>query len=951
MGILKLIFRKMMNNRWLTGSLFLGLLITVALVSSIPTYTSGVLQKLLTAELEDYQVRMGEFPGEFSFTENFSITNVENPAEVYSKVEKIQQEIVEDTGVSVMTEVNLLGTKPLKTIYEEEERRSDSQRSARLLMLTGIEDKITLLDGKMPSETIVDGIIEVLVSELALERRSMVLDTLFIVGDEEEHQFLVKPVGVFEQKTDENVYWSLAPQSLSEDFIVPEKIFRDEFLKHYDDILGYGMFSTGFDYHEITDVHIPKLVRLDTRVKREVSRVKEESLLFNFPIKSILSSYGEKGEQLTMMLWALNIPVLIMLAIYLFMISRLIVQRQLTEIAVFSSRGASRLQIIMIYLIEVSLLGLLAFILGPYIGLEICKLLGATDGFLEFVQRSALPVHLSSKAYFYATIAVLASIIMIMVPVYSASDRSIVDHKQKIGRVSGKFKWAIVIFEFAILGVALYGLSTFNRRQSQMQALDIDPSNVMIDAELFFMPALFIIGLGLVVLRLYPLFLTLIYKIGEKYWPVSLYSAFLQVSRSSKQYQFLMLFLVMTIGMGVFSASSARTINTNLEEQIRYDNGAEVRMELRWASNQSAEVPGESSSSEDDQSQSSETEEVVYTEPPFDPITDLKHVEKAAKVFDKEGVTVAANGNSIHYPRLLAIEPKSFGEVTWFKDSLLPHHWYQYLNLISGESSAVLISKHTAKELSVKVGDEITLGWIGSEQGEFIVYGIVDYWPTYNPLERDPDNNNNRSSLVVANLPYVQNMLGLEPYEAWLKLKPDTLRADFYQDINDSSIPVTGMKDVVPRITELKNSALLLGLNGSMTLGFLISLLISFIGFLLYWILTIKSRTMQYGIYRAMGIPMPKLIGILVSEQVLTSGFACLLGITIGGLTSYLFVPLFKVPLNVAQLMPPFTVISEASDEAKIYIFALTMLVLGSAILIGFLRKIKIDQAIKLGED
>ncbi len=135
----------------------------------------------------------------------------------------------------------------------------------------------------------------------------------------------------------------------------------------------------------------------------------------------------------------------------------------------------------------------------------------------------------------------------------------------------------MVMFELALLGVAFTGLIAFNRSQSNLLALDIDSTEMMIDPELFFMPALFIIGLGLVVLRIYPWILKAVYKIGEKYWPVSLYSTFLQVSRSSKQYQFLMLFLIMTIGMGVFSASAARTINTNLEEQLLYKNGAEVR--------------------------------------------------------------------------------------------------------------------------------------------------------------------------------------------------------------------------------------------------------------------------------------------------------------------------------------------------------------------------------------
>ncbi len=81
------------------------------------------------------------------------------------------------------------------------------------------------------------------------------------------------------------------------------------------------------------------------------------------------------------------------------------------------------------------------------------------------------------------------------------------------------------------------------------------------------------------------------------------------------------------------------------------------------------------------------------------PITDLKQVETAAKVFNKADMTVTTNGKSIHYPSLMAIEPKAFGETAWFKESLLPHHWFQYLNLIANEPSAVLISKKIAESL------------------------------------------------------------------------------------------------------------------------------------------------------------------------------------------------------------------------------------------------------------
>lgn len=946
----------MFNNRWLTGSLLLGLVIAVSLVSSIPIYTAGVMQKLLIGELEEHQIETEEFPGVFNFSDSFS-PPVEDPGDTFLKVEQIQKDVTHDIDLPILDENVMMGTVNMNVDFHDEDRREHENRprDGKLVMLTGIEDHITLVDGRFPKEEKVDGVVEVLVSEEALHRRSMVLNTPFIIHNEkEEFEYIIKPVGAFERKNPESPYWALIPHNLSQDFIVHEEWFRQTIIEEHEHVLWIGRFSTAFDYYEITPDHIPDLLRLAGRIKNRVERVKEADILFNFPIHSIIRSYEEKSKQMTTMLWSLNVPVLIMLAIYLFMISRLIVNRQLNEIAVFSSRGASRLQIWLIYLIEVCLLGLIAFIIGPLIGLQFSKILGATNGFLEFIQRSALPVELSIKSYIYGLFTVLASIVMVMAPVLQTAGQSIVGRKQEEARSNGRIQWVIIVFEVLILAFAVYELVTFTRRQRELLDFNVESADLMIDPILFFLPALFLIGVGLITLRIYPYILKGIFKIGGKLWSFSIYSTFLQVSRSSKQYRFLMMFLVMTIGMGVFSASAARTINTNLEEQLYYANGAEVRMQVDWPSNLPPAMPPMGmEGDEEEQSSFFEEEEVVYTEPPFDPIENLPSVDSTAKVFMKEDVTVAKGDENIKFAQLMAIETKDFGETAWFKNSLVPkdYHWYQYLNLMANEQSAVLVSEETASLLNLRKGDTITMNWRNSDHGEFIVYEIIEYWPTFNPLERLEEDENQRKALVVANLPYVQMMLGLEPYEVWLNVKPDRTRAEFYEELEEEGIRVTAMNDVVPDVIKLKNSALLLGVNGSMTMGFFISLLISFIGFLLYWILTIQSRTLQYGIYRAMGVSMFRLTGIMIWEQMLTSGMACVLGILIGGLTSYLYVPLFKVSLAIDQLMPPFTVISDAADENKIYIFVAAMLVLGSAILIGFLRKIKISQAIKLGED
>jgi putative ABC transport system permease protein len=128
-------------------------------------------------------------------------------------------------------------------------------------------------------------------------------------------------------------------------------------------------------------------------------------------------------------------------------------------------------------------------------------------------------------------------------------------------------------------------------------------------------------------------------------------------------------------------------------------------------------------------------------------------------------------------------------------------------------------------------------------------------------------------------------------------------------------------------------------------------MLISFFGFLLFWVLTLSGRTLQYGILRAIGIPFVQMIGMLVSEQVLTSGAAILIGVIIGNTVSELFVPLFEMSFNPSEQVPPFQIIQQLSDYIQLYGIVGIMLAAGLAILGYRLSRIRIHQALKLGEE
>ncbi len=184
-----------------------------------------------------------------------------------------------------------------------------------------------------------------------------------------------------------------------------------------------------------------------------------------------------------------------------------------------------------------------------------------------------------------------------------------------------------------------------------------------------------------------------------------------------------------------------------------------------------------------------------------------------------------------------------------------------------------------------------------------------------------------------------------------MKLEKDASIQDFYQSITDAGITATRLDVASQMITSSKMDATLQGVNGALTLGFITIMAMCFIGFLIYWILSIKGRTLQFGILRAMGMSFREIISMIVYEQILVSGVSIFLSIIIGGIASDLFVPLFQVLYNVTDQVPPFVVVSQRSDYIKLYCIVLVMLFVGFLVIAKLIKSININKALKLGED
>jgi putative ABC transport system permease protein len=946
--MLQLVFRRMLSSRWMIICLLLGSIMATALVSCIPIYTDGILQRMLTKDLENFQLRSGTFPGQYTVKSSFNYNyQPEQRVKAYQYFNsRIMSENIRAFGLPILEQSQEV---KLGNLYMPVDETDGVFKDlyAQLGAVSGLDEHVSITNGRMYSGKLEDGVIEVIVSQSAMKQLNLLLDREYTLTDPQskgEPVCRVKVVGVFEMKNPGDVYWYKGLNQYSKEFIMDFGLFNERFIKTESRLLTEAQWFCAFDYHSITLRNISNITDTYDEQVRWYQKYKG-SMEPSMSSITILREYAERAAQLKTMLWVLTIPVLIMLTFYIFMVSQLIVNNDENGIAVLKSRGASRGQIFLSYLVESLIIGAVALIFGPPLGIVICKILGSSNGFLEFVQRTALPVALNTKVYSYSLAAVAFLIATMLIPVVIASRLSIVNYKQARARSAKTPLWKKYFLDVLIMAASGYGLYRYNQQQEILSTTAAKASEIRIDPLLFLTSTLFVLGAGLLFLRLYPYIVRFVYWLGRGLWSPVLYISLIQVGRSKGQEQFLMLFIILAISTGIFNANSARTINRNIEDKIRYSIGADITLQANWPNNKPLPTSGPPTA-EDLKRQA---EPVKYIEPDFNRFSTLSGTDAATKVLTVDQGTAMTDADYLKNIKIMGIIPDEFARIAWFRPDLLPYHWYYYLNMMADAPKAFLVSANLKEKYKLREGDTIYVTWGDQNPIEGTVYGFVDYWPTYNP--HSDGMTKDEPGLVVANFSYLWNKTATQPYEVWIKKQPGATDTQFNEDIIKKDLNLLEINYTNQQVIKAKNDPMLQGTNGALSLGFIAAMLISMLGFLIYWIISIQSRVLQFGILRAMGLSLSRVIGMLACEQILVSGAAILVGLIIGGVTGDTFIPLLQIVYSSADQVPPFRIVANADDYIKIYAVIAAMLLIGFAALWRLISKIRIDQAVKLGED
>lgn len=937
--MLKFVMQKMWNKKWMMVSLLLGNLLLISIAAANPMYSQAVLQRTLNQKLGTYFVETNHHPGKIIVENGINSLYTTTPEDV-ANTEKTIHEMVDALALPQLEMVKNYVRNAVTAVSTVETDGKAREYSATLSAYSDFAEHINITHGEMYSNQVNDGVIDVIVNERTFVENSLImgqkLELKNQIKDSSGTPYQIRIAGIFECKDEQSLYWLTNASKWNGVFVMDETLFQEV-------LTNPEMTGCKYDvkWHVILDYTAIQVDQVESMVQTINDYL---SILDDFDARrtvvycqETLVDFLPEADKLNVTILVLQIPVLILLAVFIFMVSQQMLEIDQNEISVYKSRGASKGQIVRVYLLQSLLLAIMGLVGGIPLGYLVCRILGASNAFLEFVHRTALPIKFGVNVWIFAGGAALFSICTMVLPTFRFANVGIVDHKRKKNRKNNSPLWKKLFLDVILLLVSLYGLYQFRGKEEFLAAQVL--ADAPLDPALYISSSLFMLGAGLFLLRLIPLFVRLVFQIGKRWWSPALYSSFLRILRTNNNQGFLVVFLVLTVSLGIFSTQTARTINANGEERVRYKTGADLVVQEQWERNilnMKGEVTG-----------------TLITEPKYEKYYDMEGIANATKVLVDEKVTVSDGGKRVLGVKLMGINTKEFGEIAWFKTSLLPAHWYEYLNAISQNTQAVLVSSNFQDIYDWRVGDDIVYQNGNGQSARGIIYGFIDYWPSYLPTSMEEMSDGTirqrENYLIVAHLSQLQSSWGVTPYQVWIDTEGSS--QFMYDYAQQEKLQFVVFNDVAAEIVAQKNDPIFQGTNGVLTIGFVIVLLLCATGFLIYWILSIQSRTLQFGIFRAMGMSTREILSMLINEQIFISGISICGGVLVGQIAAKLFVPLIQIAYSSAEQVIPLEVISEGSDLMRLGIVIGAIIVACMVVLCVLISKIKITQALKLGED
>lgn len=918
-----------------------GLVTAVSLVISIPLYTEAVYQRTLLTEIAPDEVGK-EVPLSLLYGYYGSWSGTKQVEDIQPVDTFFTTSLSDVLDIPVSRSVRFFSTDSLeffpKDAISYNEKRTPLDWVS-IAMISGLETHISLTEGKFPSRGTPEDPVEVLVSLPLANQLGVQIGEQYTAryvtdaetGGKVTNIFTVSIAGIWQSKDEPGAFWFTESSNLTRSLLVTEEIFTNQVSP-----IMYGEIYTAnwyfiLDGSYLSRSEVPGLINRLARLERQASGLLPKIKIMRSPDND-LRNFLRAANQLTLLLFAFAVPILGLILAFISLVSTLSVERKRNEIAVTRSRGATSLQVLGSVALESIILGVISLAISIPLAMQITRWMGYTRSFMDFAATESLDVKLTPTAIEAGLIAIIISLLISLIPALSAVRHTIVSYKQERARLIIKPMWQRLWLDVLLLIPGGYGQYMLSKQGSLVVIGTQDPLG---NPLLFLVPSLLVLAITLIFLRLMPYFTSAIAWVAGRTHMVGLLLASRQLSRSPGHYNTPLLILVFTLSLSTYTASLARTLDQHLHARTYYHVGSDMKFLELGGSNANVSRGGSIPSVE------------LAPEFFFFPVTEYLRVPGVQAV-TRIGVypVYAYEAGGAESGSYYGIDRIEFPKVAFWRDDFASENLGSLMNALGANPDGVLVSKSFLTDKNLRVGDSIELT-ISTDIGRVImnalIVGSFDLFPTWYQEEDGP--------LFVGNLDYLFDIAGGEsPYKVWAKMAPDVQYNQKELEIRGLNLRIVSWEAAPPLISQVQQRPEQQGVFGFLFIGFSAAAILTVTGFMMYALFSYQRRFIELGVLRAGGLSPFQMASYLAYELLFLILFGASAGSALGIWISRQFIPYLQIGSKITERIPPFEVILAWDAMQQIFILFGLLFIITLVLLTIFLRRMKIFQAIKLGE-
>jgi putative ABC transport system permease protein len=942
-AIVVVAIKRLLAQPLLSLATVIGLTVAVALVLTIPIYSESVAFRVLTERLTEGPDRINRPPFSFLFSYIGSWNEPVNWEATLDLDQYLREKGGAELGLNTTLIVRHLETQNFRLYPAGETNYRDENRSLDYVSFGTTENinaQIEVVEGSYPApgdpspESYVDVIIhEEFASEFGIQVGEYYSGYNWRLEPDDPMQITtIRIAGIWRPRDEDNEYWFYRPNVFEDILLINEETYRNRLAPYTESEINLAVWYLVSDGSGVNTSRVDELIRRHNDTEKIADQYLPGTYIQASPVEE-LRPYQRIVTVLTLTLTIFSLPIVILLIIFLVMLVGLVVDGQRNETAVMRSRGTSPFQVVGLTTVEGIIMGIIALVIGGALALAFTQLIGTTRSFMDFRWGHHFIVSVPPTIGSTILLAIAVTILIRVVPTIGAARHTIISYKMDQSRLLQRPWWQRLGVDILLL--ILIGYFYYQVIQ-QGGLIDVEGGARNIEQAydqpfVFLLPPLTIFALTLFMLRFLAPMLRAIAWLIQWTNSVGLLIVTRQLERSPGAYFLPLILLVSTISLGIYTASFARTIDRYLYEQQYYRVSADVS--VRVFSQNPNSIPGGGGGND---------------APPaymhISEFTSMPQVRDATRIGEYAAKARLTSGSV--EGRFVGVDRAALGPVVFWRSDFASVRLGYLTNALALQQDSVLVSREFMEKRALDIGDLLELDLRSGGEVFKInlqIVGVLDYFPRWYP-EKD-------GALFVGNLDYLFEQAQIElAHRVIMRVEPDFDNRAFTRAVFDRGAAGVLTEEPVSRINREQSRPERQGLFGLLSIGFITSSLATMIGFLLYTVFSYQRRYVELGILRAIGLSQTSMIVSVAWELGLLIIIGLALGLGIGLLVSLLYIPYMQFVSSLEWVVPPYVVTMAWVEIAQIVALFLGTFLLIMLILLVILRRMRIFQAVKLGE-